>query len=74
MLDQINNNIQFTYGETSNKTSFFRYNDKQKWYKYLDGLQQNNTLKIICPIYAKRPMTWFNKYTVFSCKKNMSHC
>ena len=43
-LTQINNNIQFTMGKTSSKTTFFRYY-KQKWYKDLDGyLQQTNRL------------------------------
>ena len=35
----------------SNKATYFRYNDKQKWYRNLDGyLQQTNILKMICPI------------------------
>ena len=59
----------------SNKTSFFRYNDKQKWYKNLDvNLKKTNRLKTICPIYVKSPMALLNKYTALSCKKDMYHC
>ena len=73
-LTQINNNIQFTMGKTLSKTTFFRYY-KQKWYKDLDGyLQQTNRLKTICHIYVKTPMAFFNRYTIFYCKKNICHC
>ena len=75
ILNQINNNIQFTIEKKSNKTTFFKYYDKRKWYKNLDGhLQQTNRLKMICPIYVELPTALFNKYTVLSCKKNMYHC
>ena len=59
----------------SNKIIFFRYNDKQKWYKNLDGyVEQTKKLKAIHHIYVKPPTALFNKYTVLSCKKNMYHC
>ena len=72
---QINNNTQFTMEKNSNKTTLFRYNDKQNWYKNLVGyLQQTNGLETICPVYIKPPKALFNKYPVLSCKKNMHHC
>ena len=75
ILNQINNNIQFTMEKSQTRLPFFRYNDKQKWYKNLDGyLQQISRLKTLCPIYVKPPTTLFNKYTVLSCQKNMYHC
>ena len=49
ILNQINNNIQFTMEESQTKTTFFRYYDQQKWCKNLDGyLQQTIKLKTIC--------------------------
>ena len=75
ILNQNNNNIQFTVEKKSNKTTFFKYYEKQKWYKNLDGhLQQTKRLKTICPIYVEPPTALFNKYIVLSCKKNMYHC
>ena len=77
ILNQINNYIQFTRdkSQTNKTTTFFRYYNKQKWYKNLDGyLQQTNRLKMICAIYVKPPTALFNEYTVLSCKKNMYHC
>ena len=75
ILNQINDNIQFIMEKKSNKTTFFRYFDKQKWYKNLDGyLQQTDRLKTICLIYVKSPTALFNKYTILSCKMNMYHC
>ena len=63
-LTQINNNIQFTMGKTSSKTTFFNYY-KQKRYKDLNGyLQQTNRLKTICHIYVKTPTAFFNRYTI----------
>ena len=74
ILNQINN--KFHFGEKSNKTSFFKYNDKQNWYKILDRYsQQTNRLRRCeCLIYAKPPKAFFNEYTVLSCMKNMYHC
>ena len=49
ILNQINNinNIQFTMEKNSNKT-FFRYNDKQKCCKNLDGyLQPTNSKRYV---------------------------
>ena len=37
ILNQINNNIQFTMEKSPTRLPFLRYNDKQKWYKNLDG-------------------------------------
>ena len=75
ILNQINNNIEFTILK-SQKTTFFTYNDKQKRYKNLDGyLQQTNRLKTtICPIYMNPPTALSNKYTTLSFKKSMYHC
>ena len=54
---------------------FFRYYDKRKWYKNLDGyLQPANRLKTICTIDVKPPIALFNKYAVFSWKKNVYNC
>ena len=51
ILNQINNNIEFTMEKKSKKTIFFEYDYKQKWYKNLNGyLRQTNGLKTICPI------------------------
>ena len=74
ILNQINNNIQFTMEKSQIRLPFLDIMIN-KCYKNLDGyLQQTNKLKTICPIYVKPPTPLFNKYTVLSCKKNMYHC
>ena len=74
ILNQIDNNIQFTMEKSQRRLPFLdiMINKSGKWYKNLDGyLQQTNSLKTICPIYVQPLTALFNKYTVRSCKKNM---
>ena len=75
ILNQINNNIQFTMEKSQIKTSFSRYNDRQSWYKRLKRcLKHTKRLKTICLTYVKPCMVFFNKYTILSCKRNIYHC
>ena len=65
ILNQIVNNIQFTMEKTQSRLPL---NDKQKWFKNLEGyLQQTSRLKTICPIYVKPPTATFNNSIVLSC-------
>ena len=77
ILNQVNNNIQFTMEKSQTRLPFLDIMISKSGKKSPDGyLQLTSRLKTICYIYVKPPTALLNKnkYIVLSLKKNMYHC
>ena len=75
ILNKINNNIQFTMEKKSNKTTFFRYYDKQKWYKnWMDIYNKPTDSKRYAPFTSNHSVDYLTNIPFFLAKKNMCHC